>query len=748
MVTAIQDTTALLKQLTVNLPEFRDPERLSGVLDEIAEPIRAGKWLIGNNKQEDEFYARKKADEQRIADITSGEPEPTEDEGCMRCSLHGLVLICDGCGSLWHPHCVSLDKVPPEDEEWLCKTCQLLQENDDMDLDSEVDNESGQETDQSGKEEEDDRYQKPDDASDTEQNFNASTAAFITVGDLVTANPNALGLPNGTIRMSDGETFHIAHYLGTEHQDTIRELHAQLPIPQPANMTLQLHEYQLKGIAQLHWAAEKSPFRSLILADEMGLGKTIQGIGAMNLVLSKPGMSLVLAPKQVCPEWLKSIDRSFVDGQKPKAMFLTDPKMTAIQLLALDLDIVIASYEFLDASVRRCQQRDKEFLARREAAHANMSASQSQIPPRRPNTCLFSEVYEITGRKWKRLILDEAQFVSKPDLTRHEAIKNVPHDAIFFLTATPAHNKWYAIWGYLDLMKNHPITSGQLFFHLFGGRSGRWEKPGRTQIKRLQSFLQAVMVCRPRSTDPCLLSKGREDRSIQFDLDRMELGATVAAFGKYQQMLRRNQMDSQDLIYGTNRGTAASQTSKRCLIMAMRAMLASMHPLLVLASVGGAGDDSTDITDGDLVALGTFDSTDDKPHARKKWLEAVAASEYLLEDSTRTTVLFTVFDECRASLPTQKTVIVSQYLKYLDIVEEIFKRRGINPLRFDGTKKTEERVQIQEDFLHADPSIPLLMTAGAGRIHSFYYHYNIVSNFEYYRRHRHQSTGSFNLYPV
>ncbi|KAL6704747.1 hypothetical protein ACN47E_007668 [Coniothyrium glycines] len=67
--------------------------------------------------------------------------------------------------------------------------------------------------------------------------------------------------------------------------------------------------------------------------------------------------------------------------------------------------------------------------------------------------------------------------------------------------------------------------------------------------------------------------------------------------------------------------------------------------------------------------------------------------------------------------PTEKIVVFSQYLKYLDIVDLVMRRKfQIECLRYDGTVPQTKRIEVQKDFANLRVAKPLLITAGAGSV--------------------------------
>lgn len=49
----------------------------------------------------------------------------------------------------------------------------------------------------------------------------------------------------------------------------------------------------------------------MLNGDGMGVGKTLQGILVMWLVKDDPGMSIVVAPANLCPQWVAEIEGAF-----------------------------------------------------------------------------------------------------------------------------------------------------------------------------------------------------------------------------------------------------------------------------------------------------------------------------------------------------------------------------------------------------------------------------------------------------
>merc|ERR1711939_138380 len=303
--------------------------------------------------------------------------------------------------------------------------------------------------------------------------------------------------------------------------------------------------------------------------------------------------------------------------------------------------------------------------------------------------------------------------ISKPEQARHRAVKMIPAKAVVCMTGTPTHNKWHAVWGYICLLKGHPFAEESDFFSTFGGKR-RFDDPTIKNTRRLQRFLQPLMICRPRLTLPSLTLVGRVSYQQSFDVDEMDQSLSNAYYKKYRDVLRKKNLDTTELFVG-----ASTKDSKRCLTYATKAQLAALHPLLLLGDISNAEDDEDPEAEENDPGLFLLNDTDDtkgmkSPKKRKAWLKFLEDYVGLADDSIRVQNVIVALLSIRAQEPDCKVVIFSQYLKFLDILAEVLKREGIKAYRYDGTIKSSERTRIEADFAKADPSIPLLITSGAG----------------------------------
>jgi SNF2 family DNA or RNA helicase len=186
-------------------------------------------------------------------------------------------------------------------------------------------------------------------------------------------------------------------------------------------------------------------------------------------------------------------------GHGLRVHHLTHQDESAEELLSRDVHVVVCSYGFLEANLRELERKKAYFGYYRERLRERQFEEPDLAKPTRAVTALFTEVWKITNRPWKHVVLDEAQLVSKRDGVRHRAIKKLPARSFVCLTTT-GHIMWHDVSGYADFLKGHPFTTHQQFLHAFSLQYGKMRNPDQRQIRLLQRFLQALLIARPLET--------------------------------------------------------------------------------------------------------------------------------------------------------------------------------------------------------------------------------------------------------
>ncbi|KAI9087674.1 SNF2 family N-terminal domain-containing protein [Phlyctochytrium arcticum] len=131
-----------------------------------------------------------------------------------------------------------------------------------------------------------------------------------------------------------------------EKEVQVLETHAA---PQPSDVVIKLLPFQREG---LYWlgAQEESRFNGGILADEMGMGKTIQMISLLVTKRMKP--NLILAPTVAILQWLAELrERTPADTFKILVFHGTNRPTTKAELE--EYDIIISTYAIVEQGYRK-----------------------------------------------------------------------------------------------------------------------------------------------------------------------------------------------------------------------------------------------------------------------------------------------------------------------------------------------------------------------------------------------------------
>ncbi|KAI8924852.1 SNF2 family N-terminal domain-containing protein [Entophlyctis helioformis] len=148
------------------------------------------------------------------------------------------------------------------------------------------------------------------------------------------------------------------------------EIIAPLQSLQPADVNVKLLPFQLEG---LHWlqTQEEGRFSGGILADEMGMGKTIQMI---SLLVSRPDVrpNLIICPTVAIMQWMDEIKNRTTPGLFKVLLFHGTNRPKTINEL-LEYDIVLSSYSILEQGFRKETygvKRKGELVKERSVLHS------------------------------------------------------------------------------------------------------------------------------------------------------------------------------------------------------------------------------------------------------------------------------------------------------------------------------------------------------------------------------------------
>ncbi|TGO53540.1 hypothetical protein BCON_0121g00210 [Botryotinia convoluta] len=463
----------------------------------------------------------------------------------------------------------------------------------------------------------------------------------------------------------NGIRFGLWDYLGFGYMDYIKALYNVEPIKQPADMTVVLHDYQKKIVAQ-SLLSLNSPFRGFLNGSAMGLGKTIEAIVTMYLFKNEPGMSFVVCPAALCPQWVKAINSSWKEGHGITAFHLHDSSLTAHDVQGMGCDVLIMSYNFVETNKRKSSK-----FAGDIALYANGSKA---TRPKRPTMSVQSEIWHDVKLQPKLLVLDEAQMVNKPALAWARALMALNAKRVLVMSGTLPHNQWTNVFGYLKFLKGHPFHNQREFLRVFGTLGERITSARK--LACLARFMQGFTIAHPSSI---LNLPQMNSFRISFNLLPREAMAVMEFVDEYKKCVIGTPniiIDGGDKDQGLGLFTYAIQAQVKAGHPMMGEYLSERWARLARL-------------DGIHLRVFSGEEIDDqKPEERKDWLERVKKRPDIVNESGR-----------------------------LNIVEEgLLRRFKIQSLRYDGTTPSDQRPKIEEAFVESNNNVPLLMTAGSGSI--------------------------------
>ncbi|MEV8524102.1 SNF2-related protein [Streptomyces sp. NPDC052000] len=177
------------------------------------------------------------------------------------------------------------------------------------------------------------------------------------------------------------------------------------PVAQPAALTAQLRDYQLRG---LNWLADMTSLGlGGCLADDMGLGKTITLIALHLHRQSDPataGPTLVVCPTSLMGNWQREIEK-FAPGTPVRRFHAASRSLDSL----LDGEFVLTTYGTM----------------RLDAA-------------------------KLAGTSWGMVVTDEAQHVKNPYSATARQLRTIEGRARVALSGTPVENNLSELWAILD----------------------------------------------------------------------------------------------------------------------------------------------------------------------------------------------------------------------------------------------------------------------------------------------------------
>lgn len=284
-------------------------------------------------------------------------------------------------------------------------------------------------------------------------------------------------------------------------------------LPVPAGLRAELRPYQHRGYS---WLMKnlRLGFGGLI-ADDMGLGKTLQAIAAMTALKESGELAekkiLCVLPMGVLTNWAREIERF-------------SPTLTVGLYHGLDRampevlpDVTLTSYGTL--------RRDVEVLK---------------------------------SRRWRLVVLDEAQAVKNPAAAQSSAVRSLTADAVIAMTGTPVENRLMEYWSILSVVMPGLLGSATDFQREYATPIEIDHDPARLEAFR-------------RLTAPFMIRRVKSDKSIIRDLPEKNVIDRFTSITKEQAALYAKTLDeSMRKLRGEDRSMTLAQRRGIVLTLIMK----------------------------------------------------------------------------------------------------------------------------------------------------------------------------------
>lgn len=242
-----------------------------------------------------------------------------------------------------------------------------------------------------------------------------------------------------------------------------------IEIQQPKMLTVQLKDYQLKGLNWLCNLYEQGI--NGILADEMGLGKTVQSISVMAYLAEVHniwGPFLVIAPASTLHNWQQEITR-FV------------PQLKALPYWGNAKDRKV---------LRKFWDRKHVTYTRDSPFHVLITSYQLVV----------GDAQYFQKMRWQYMILDEAQAIKSSTSSRWKALLAFHCRNRLLLTGTPIQNSMQELWALLHFIMPSLFDSHDEFSEWFSkdieSHAQSNTQLNEAQLRRLHMILKPFMLRR------------------------------------------------------------------------------------------------------------------------------------------------------------------------------------------------------------------------------------------------------------
>ncbi|XP_065668776.1 DNA excision repair protein ERCC-6-like isoform X4 [Hydra vulgaris] len=447
----------------------------------------------------------------------------------------------------------------------------------------------------------------------------------------------------------------------------------------------QLYSYQKEGVLWFWKLYNKK--KGGILGDDMGLGKTIQVIAFLAGMFDAELIHkiLIVAPVAVLVNWEKELHK-WAPGIRVKT-FHGSTKLNRLR------------------NLQKVQQSDGVLLTTYGMIVSN---------------------YESFGRDqngeefvWDYIILDEGHKIKNPCKTS-KCVRMVPAKYQYILTGTPVQNNLSELWALFDYTHKGTLLGTEKTFKIeFENPIIKAREKGATPYQ--QDYGNQLSIKLREIIAPFFLRRTKDEIFSKNIVQQKETEKTLNRLKskKYDLVVWVYLSELQQKLY---HGFIQSERVKQTL-MSTRSPLAELQLLKKISDHPRLQSTLSKLLTGSeehetRLILGINDETeDDLDEEENKVIERVddLSVESLIKDSGKMVFLVCLMDNLKAE--NHRTVIFSQSIKMLDIIQKVLSELGHLILRVDGRMKNpQDRENVLDKFKEDLRYNVLLMTTQIGSV--------------------------------
>ncbi|CAG8437364.1 3442_t:CDS:2 [Ambispora gerdemannii] len=544
------------------------------------------------------------------------------------------------------------------------------------------------------------------------QNIGATLNKIDVEGEIEFENNNRLELYEGIIQKPPSTKKSQEERFRALLEDINTDLDTLTPQDRtgtPDNLIPTLMEHQVIGLTWLI-KKEESTNHGGILADDMGLGKTIQSLA---LILARPSTvnlrkpTLVVTPVSLMYQWANEFETK-----------------------TRGLSVFVHHSKNKISSSRQCQKYDVIITS----YHTIAGEFEARIAP-------------ITGAKWHRIILDEAQSIKNQRTKAAKACCQLDATYRWCLSGTPIQNNIEELYSLIKFLRIEPYCDWNEFRKDFVKSNSQI-----VVMKRLQVVLKSILLRRNKNAKingkPIIMLPARhvhltntyfspEEREFYYSLEKrsrltfnrfLKEGSVMKNYSNILQLLLRlrqacchpfliqdrnvvegedgeNNKDTFETIFEKmnqdviNRLKDQDLEQKECPICYDSAVDLSILVLCghsycreCLHGLFEVGPGTKSCPE----CRGKFTMTEVLPYSQLKKKLNISSDDD--SDDSKIERTINLLKDFRRNSPGDKTIIFSQFTRLLDLVEYTLRDNGFKFTRYDGKLNTNERTEALKTF--------------------------------------------------